>query len=90
MPRRFQHVLLIGCTGAAGKPIAQSLADASGDFDRVAVLTSDASTPSKKALLDPWKAKGVEIIVGDLADDAFVTALFEGAPVHLTLRDKLM
>lgn len=53
-------------------------------------MTSDASTPSKKALLDPWKAKGVEIIVGDLADDAFVTALFEGAPVHLTLRDKLM
>lgn len=72
---------LLHATSLAGVHITKALASASGNFRRLAILTSAKTASTKTELLAELRFQGVEVIVGDLANDAFLKETFQGAGV---------
>lgn len=66
-----ENILIIGGTGLIGEHISNAIVAARKHFNRIALFTSANTIFTKSAFVDGLKAKGVEIIVGDikLADD---------------------
>jgi nucleoside-diphosphate-sugar epimerase len=66
-----QNILIIGGTGLIGEHISNAIVASREHFKRIALFTSANTIFTKAAFVDGLKAKGVEIIVGDikLADD---------------------
>ena len=72
-----QTILLVGATGMLGGRIADHLLDQ--PEARVRLLVRKAA--GKRALLEPFAAKGAELIEGDLADQASLDRATQGVDV---------
>ncbi|MFC9351720.1 NmrA/HSCARG family protein [Arthrobacter sp. NPDC057013] len=66
-----RHIAVVGATGNQGGSVVQALLD--GDV-RVRALVRDAGKPAARALA----ARGVELTVGDLADEASLDTFLDG------------
>ena len=64
-----RKVLIIGATGTIGTHITTAIANASSQFEKVAIFTSPATAEGKKGVIEELKRKNVEIITGDINDD---------------------
>ncbi|KAF2665394.1 isoflavone reductase family protein [Microthyrium microscopicum] len=71
-----KHILIIGATGLIGQPITTSL-QATGDFS-LSILTSSASSVSKKPILDNLAAQGIKIVVADVTSATDIERAFQG------------
>lgn len=73
-----QNILIVGGTGLIGEHISNAIVAAREHFGRIALFTSTNTVFTKSDFVDGLKAKGVEIIEGDikLADD--VREAFKG------------
>jgi uncharacterized protein YbjT (DUF2867 family) len=72
------NVLLFGATGQIGSFILDAILSARDKFERVAIFTSQNTVDTKGDLLTQLKKSGVEIIVGDISDEAAVGKAYEG------------
>ncbi|KFA81547.1 hypothetical protein S40288_09054 [Stachybotrys chartarum IBT 40288] len=61
-----KRILVLGATGVVGKVLTNSLLNAGPAFDHIGIFTSAESAASKSALLDEFRSRGAEVIVGDL------------------------
>ena len=71
-------ILLFGATGNIGRHITNSILESNPPFKRVVVFTSPNTVASKDSLLSAWKAKGLEVAVGDLTQDDDVQDAYRG------------
>ncbi|EJU04125.1 NADP-binding protein [Dacryopinax primogenitus] len=78
MATKLEKVLLIGSTGTIGYHILHAFLPKVASFKRVAIFTSQNTVGTKKELVDKVKASGVEVIVGDLGNEAQVKETFSG------------
>lgn len=74
---RAQNILVFGATGAIGTRILYALIDAKSHFERIAVFTSPATVERKAAFIASIKNKGVEIITGNVRDEADVLSAYQ-------------
>jgi FlaA1/EpsC-like NDP-sugar epimerase len=74
----LRNILVIGATGAIGKPIFNQILLAKSSFDRVALLTSQNTVSSKAAELEALKKRGAEVLVGDLSNEDDVKKAYKG------------
>lgn len=75
-----KKVLVFGATGAIGKYLADSLLDAG--FLQVGIFTSARTVTEKSQVIDGYKARGAEIIVGDVSQDSDVLAAYNSMQRH--------
>jgi uncharacterized protein YbjT (DUF2867 family) len=78
-------ILVIGATGVIGKYILDQLVlakDNSG-FEKIAILTSAGTVDKKADDISKLKAKGVEVLVGDLTKEDEVKKDYTGHPYRL-------
>lgn len=71
-------VLLFGATGIIGKYIIASLVEAKSSFQKVGIFTSSGTLSKKADDIARLKAKGVEVIVGDVENENDVKKAYEG------------
>ena len=74
-------VLIIGATGAIGKPITAQILAAKSKIERVAIITSNSTVTNKADEIKALKAKGVEVYVGDLGAEEDVKRAYKGESV---------
>jgi len=72
------NILIIGATGAIGKPITQQIVLAKSSFGRIAILTSQNTLNTKGSEIEALKKEGVEVFVGDLGSEKDVKAAYQG------------
>lgn len=72
------NILIIGATGAIGKPITAQVVAAKSSFGRLAILTSQHTIANKGEEIESLKNHGVEIFVGDLGSEEDVKKAYEG------------
>jgi saccharopine dehydrogenase-like NADP-dependent oxidoreductase len=72
-----QNLLIIGATGAIGKPIAREIVNSKDSFGRIAVLTSQSTVQEKPSEIDQLKHSGIEILVGDIASEEDVKKAYQ-------------
>ncbi|KAK8155697.1 hypothetical protein IWX90DRAFT_391617 [Phyllosticta citrichinensis] len=68
-PPPSQRILIFGATGKIGTYITSAIANASPPFARVAIYTSANTIAAKAAHVEALKARGVDVVVGELDDD---------------------
>ncbi|KAK7536895.1 uncharacterized protein J3D65DRAFT_676946 [Phyllosticta citribraziliensis] len=68
-PPPSQRILIFGATGKIGTYITSAIANASPPFARVAIYTSANTVAAKAAHIEALKARGVDVVVGELDDD---------------------
>ncbi|KAK7515466.1 NmrA-like family-domain-containing protein [Phyllosticta citriasiana] len=73
-----QRILIFGATGKIGAYITSAIADVSPSFARVAIYTSTSTVTGKAAQIEALKARGVEVIVGELDDDDKIKEAYMG------------
>lgn len=73
-----RRILVLGATGVVGKVLTNSLLNAGKAFDRIGIFTSAESAASKKDILDAFRARGAELIIGDINNDNEVLAAYQG------------
>lgn len=61
-----------------GQYILQEIYNARSSFEKVGFFTSEATTKNKSEEVNGWKAKGVEVIVGDVNSEADVAEAYKG------------
>ncbi|KAL2105013.1 hypothetical protein VUR80DRAFT_9166 [Thermomyces stellatus] len=69
-------ILIFGGTGQIGAYITEALLSATPPFHRITLFTSEETARSKDALLSGWKARGLEVVTGDVTDKAKVQAAY--------------
>jgi hypothetical protein len=89
MPSQLRKILVLGATGVIGRYIIKAIATAAPtSFDRVAIFTSQNTIDTKEKQIQWLKDHGVEIIIGDLNDEARVREAYQGtllSPAPTTL-----
>ncbi|ETS87106.1 hypothetical protein PFICI_00934 [Pestalotiopsis fici W106-1] len=78
MAPQSKRVLILGVTGVIGQVLTCAILNAQDVFDRVGVLTSAATAASKSELLNSFRARGADVIIGDINDEAFMFNTFQG------------
>jgi uncharacterized protein YbjT (DUF2867 family) len=71
-------ILVFGGTGLIGKFIVKALIETISSFERVGIFTSLGTLESKGAEIQKLKDRGVQVVVGDLSNDADVFAAYKG------------
>jgi nucleoside-diphosphate-sugar epimerase len=85
MPGQLRKILVLGSTGVIGRYIIKAIASAAPtSFDRVAIFTSQNTVNTKTEQIQWLKDHGVEIIVGDLNDEARVREVYQGTRLFST------
>lgn len=80
-----RNILLFGATGTVGSSILAAILSARKNFDRVVIFTSQTTAKAKASYLHTLQTKhNVEILAGDIEDDAAIKAAYDGTsyPVH--------
>ncbi|RDW64451.1 uncharacterized protein DSM5745_09862 [Aspergillus mulundensis] len=72
------NVLIFGATGAIGSYIAAAITNAREHFARIAIFTSQSTLTSKTSEINALRAKGVDILVGDISSKHDVLKAFAG------------
>ncbi|KAH8892677.1 isoflavone reductase family protein, partial [Thozetella sp. PMI_491] len=78
MATATKRILILGSTGVIGKVLANALINQKESFERIGIFTSSETATAKKALVESYRSRGVEIIIGDLESDADVLEAFKG------------
>jgi nucleoside-diphosphate-sugar epimerase len=78
------HILVFGATGNIGKHIVNQLVGAKPPFPKISVFTSANTVSKKPELLDEWKAAGVSVIVGDVANSTDVKNAYQGVDTAIS------
>lgn len=73
-----KKILVFGATGVLGKVLVNALANTKKHFERIGIFTSVETAETKKELLDSFKSRGVDMIVGDLYNDNDVLEAYTG------------
>lgn len=73
-----KKVLVFGATGVIGQHIIQQLYDAQSSFPKIGIFTSSTSARTKSQELNDWKAKDVEVIIGDINSEKDIMEAYEG------------
>jgi len=76
--KQKESLLIFGATGYIGTYITAAIISSKSSFDRIAIFTSPSTAESKAQLLDDLRAKGVEIIIGDINSSEDVSNAFKG------------
>jgi len=71
------NILIIGATGAIGKPITAQIVATKSSFGRITILTSPKTVVAKAAEIEALKSQGVAVLVGDLTVEADVKNAYE-------------
>lgn len=69
-------ILIFGGTGQIGAYITEALLSATPSFPHIALFTSEETARFKDALLSGWKARGLQVITGNVTDQAQVKAAY--------------
>jgi nucleoside-diphosphate-sugar epimerase len=72
-----KKVLLFGATGVIGIYILQALIESKASFEKIGIFTSPGTAENKKDDIDSLKAKGVDVVVGDVHDEGDVKKAYE-------------
>ncbi|CAJ2513160.1 Uu.00g012790.m01.CDS01 [Anthostomella pinea] len=72
-----KKILVFGATGVIGKVITAALINAKAEFARIGIFTSEATFAGKAALIDAICEGGVDVIVGDVNNDAQVLNAYQ-------------
>lgn len=78
MANKTENILIFGATGLIGEHITNPIVDSRADFGRIAIFTSYNTLLSKADEIDALKAKGVEILSGDITSAGDVEEAFKG------------
>ncbi|KAN0101431.1 isoflavone reductase family protein [Hyaloscypha variabilis] len=73
-----QNLLLLGATGYIGSYILEQIIKAKSSFGRIAIFTSPSTATTKSEKLEALKEDGVEVIIGDAADEEALVKAFDG------------
>ena len=73
-----KNILVFGATGAIGRYVVNALLENKGSFGKIAAFTYAQSLQSKADLFEKAKVRGVEIITGDLTNEAEVAEAYKG------------
>lgn len=73
-----KNILIFGGTGLIGEHISNAIVANKQHFDRIALFTSTNTLWTKPDHIDSLKAKGVEIIVGDIKLAGDVNEAYQG------------
>lgn len=71
-------VLIFGATGLIGKHITNALLEAKSNFNKIGIFTSAGSVERKAEVFDDFKAKGAEVITGDIQNEQDVLNAYKG------------
>jgi hypothetical protein len=72
------NILVLGATGVVGQFIIANIISAKADFGRIAIFTSPSTYKNKAAEIQTLEGSGLEIIVGDVSNDADIINAFKG------------
>lgn len=73
-----KNILLFGATGLIGTHILEAIIQSKESFNRVAIYTSPGTVQNKPDALDALRKRGVEVIVGEIADEKKVEEAYQG------------
>jgi FlaA1/EpsC-like NDP-sugar epimerase len=73
-----KKVLVFGATGTIGQHIIREIYNARSSFDKIGIFTSESTAKNKPEVVDDWKKKGVEVIVGDVNSETDVENAYKG------------
>lgn len=73
------NILIVGATGAIGKPITNQMLSAKSNFGRLAILTSQTTLNDKADEIKLLKRNGVDVFVGDLTVEDDVKKAYASA-----------
>ncbi|KXT15683.1 hypothetical protein AC579_6136 [Pseudocercospora musae] len=73
-----KKVLVLGGTGVIGKILLDTLLAAKDEFERIGLFTSPETYAKKAGLINVFKSRGAEVLVGDLDNDNDVRTAYEG------------
>ena len=79
-------ILIIGATGVIGKPITEQIIAAKSSFGRIAILTSSNTVTNKADEIKVLKEREVDVLVGDLGNEADVKKAYQGDLLKDSLR----
>jgi uncharacterized protein YbjT (DUF2867 family) len=80
-----KKVLVFGATGLIGQYIIQEIYNARSSFEKIGLFTSESTARSKADVLNAWKEKGVDVIVGDVKSNKDVAKAYEGVQPSLPM-----
>ncbi|KUI62413.1 Isoflavone reductase [Cytospora mali] len=73
-----KKILVLGSTGVIGKVLVNALISANANFERIGIFTSAETVDNKKDLIESYRSKGVDIVIGDVNDDNDMLEAFKG------------
>ncbi|KAI1080824.1 isoflavone reductase family protein [Whalleya microplaca] len=73
-----KKILVLGATGVIGKVVTSALLNAKSHFERIGIFTSEETAAHKTQLLDSFRDRGADVIVGDINDHSLVLKAYEG------------
>ncbi|KAK2799414.1 hypothetical protein FQN51_006901 [Onygenales sp. PD_10] len=78
-----RNILIFGATGTIGTYILNSLITGKSHFNRLAIFTSPSTVENKADTIADLKARGVEVIVGDVRSEEDVWGAYKGAYIYV-------
>lgn len=73
-----ENLLIIGATGWIGTYIADQILKAKDSFGRIVIFTSSGTAENKPQVLSELKARGAEIIIGDVKSSEDLLNAYKG------------
>lgn len=73
-----RKILVLGATGVIGKVILDALLSARDSFDRIGLFTSAETIANKAELIGTFKARGAEVVIGDLYSANDILEAYKG------------
>ena len=73
-----KNILVFGATGNIGRYIVNALLENKSSFGKIAAFTYEDSVKKKPELFEKAKTRGVEIITGELTDEAKLAEVYKG------------
>lgn len=73
-----ENIIVFGATGYIGSYIIDQIVKAKNSFGRIAIFTSPNTVEKKPDVISQLKENGVEVIVGNAAEETDVVKALEG------------
>jgi len=73
-----KNILVFGATGNIGRYIVNALLENKSSFGKIAAFAYEDSVKKKPELFEKAKTRGVEIITGELTDEAKLAEVYKG------------
>jgi uncharacterized protein YbjT (DUF2867 family) len=77
-PIQKENLLILGATGYIGTHITSAIISSKASFGHIAIFTSPNTAESKAQHLDDLRAKGVEVLIGDVNNEGDLLNAFKG------------